>query len=85
MTRREFQDAIETLHLRFAFSETSGFRTRLRNDVVGGVANSYHLSGRAVDIIADISVDMEALIGSAQGLGLEVIHESDHLHLEPRA
>ena len=62
---------------------TSGTRTKEKNEEVGGVKNSDHLGGNAVDIrtnnltgdqIAEVTASLEAR-------GLTVINEGDHLHV----
>lgn len=64
---------------------TSGLRTPERNAKVGGVPNSYHLSGQARDILPPTDPQQAAFIQQqAAANGLEVIDEGDHWHLEPR-
>lgn len=64
---------------------TSGLRTPERNAKVGGVPNSYHLSGQARDILPPRDPQQAAFIRQqAAANGLEVIDEGDHWHLEPR-
>lgn len=63
---------------------TSGLRTPERNAQVGGVPNSYHLTGQARDIVPrNPQEDAQTRQWAAQN-GMEVIDEGDHLHLEPR-
>src|SRR5690606_16090306 len=64
---------------------TSGQRTPEHNAKVGGVPNSYHLSGQARDILPPRDPQQAAMIRQqAAANGLEVIDEGDHWHLEPR-
>lgn len=62
---------------------TSTTRTAARNRAVGGVRNSFHLSGRAIDVARSAGVrhsDVEAALRSA-GLALvESLDEGDHSH-----
>ena len=60
---------------------TSGRRTPEGNRLVGGVANSAHLTGRAVDYVGP---DLNATLREVQGIpgmGKAFIHK-DHVHGE---
>lgn len=70
-----------TLKAQFGFSVTSWWRTVKRNQEVGGVPNSKHLSGLAIDLVLDNPSDNQAFIQAAQGLGLFVLDEGDHIHI----
>jgi len=62
---------------------TSGARTPERNAAVGGVPNSYHLRGEAVDIVPPAGVSFEQFRAQLQSSGLpvtELINEGDHWH-----
>jgi uncharacterized protein YcbK (DUF882 family) len=65
---------------------TSTMRSPERNKAVGGVANSYHLSGRARDSVPPPGVSMAAYAAQLRRLnpGLDVINEGDHIHMEPK-
>lgn len=65
---------------------TSTRRSPARNRAVGGVANSFHLSGRARDSLPPPGMSMERYAAELQRLNphLEVINEGDHVHMEPR-
>lgn len=62
---------------------TSTRRTAAHNRAVGGVRNSFHLSGRAIDVVPHRGVrhrDLEAALRRA-GLSLiESLDEGDHSH-----
>ena len=59
---------------------TSGRRTVEGNRAVGGVPNSYHLSGDAADYIDTTAEDLRRYYGP----GVKIIPESDHLHVQAR-
>jgi len=81
-----FEDKIRCLAMLFRFSVTSWIRSRKRNDDVGGVADSRHLIGLAVDVVLDDGMQRGEFIVHADMLNLDVIIEGDHLHVqEPRA
>ena len=64
-------------------SVTSTFRTRERNRLVGGAPNSFHLSGRAIDIARRPGVrhaDIEASFRNAGFVLIESLDEGDHSH-----
>ena len=65
---------------------TSTLRSPARNKRVGGVANSYHLKGRARDSVPPPGMSMDVYAQRLQRLNphLEVINEGDHVHMEPR-
>lgn len=80
-----FETKIRLLALAFDLSVTSWIRSRQRNAAVGGVADSRHLIGLAVDIVLDDPGAREHFIQTAKTVGLQVIDEGDHLHVqEPR-
>lgn len=64
-------------------SVTSTSRTRQRNYLVGGAANSFHLTGRAIDIARRPGVrhaDIEASYRNAGFVLIESLDEGDHSH-----
>lgn len=65
---------------------TSTLRSPSRNRQVGGVQNSFHLTGQARDSVPPPGVSVAEYARRLQALnpGLEVINEGDHVHIEPR-
>ena len=65
---------------------TSTKRSASRNRAVGGVENSYHLSGRARDSVPPPGMSMGDYYRRLRALnpGMDVINEGDHVHIEPR-
>lgn len=64
-------------------SVTSTTRTRQHNHLVGGVPNSFHLTGRAIDIARRPGVrhaDIAASYRSAGYVLIESLDEGDHSH-----
>ena len=82
MMRDEFLDAIFVLNAEFDFSVTSWIRSAARNHAVGGVANSRHLDGTAVDVVLDAGQDKTAFLKASSSLGLIAIDDGDHLHVQ---
>ena len=75
-------NAAATLGSRWG-SVTSTSRTRERNRLVGGAPNSFHLTGRAIDIARRPGVrhaDIEASYRSAGFVLIESLDEGDHSH-----
>lgn len=65
---------------------TSTLRSPAHNRAVGGVANSYHLTGQARDSVPPAGMSMAAYYHQLKALNpdKDVILESDHVHMEPR-
>lgn len=62
---------------------TSTYRSPARNRYVGGVRNSYHLSGRAIDVVPRSGVrhrDIETALLNAGYRLQESLDEGDHSH-----
>jgi len=62
---------------------TSTFRTAAHNRDVGGVANSYHLRGRAIDIARRPGVSHSQIAAAYRAAGYalaESLDEGDHSH-----
>jgi uncharacterized protein YcbK (DUF882 family) len=80
-----FEDKIRLLAVLYPLSVTSWLRSRKHNGQVGGVADSRHLLGLAVDVVLDDTNQVAEFHSQAATLGLQVIIEGDHLHVqEPR-
>jgi len=62
---------------------TSGYRTAEHNAAVGGVPNSRHLSGQAVDLVPKPGESMAQLYERVRGVpGVKAINEGDHVHVQ---
>jgi hypothetical protein len=66
----------------FGIQPTSTLRTPSHNAEVGGVPNSYHLTGQAADWAVP-PAQKEQFIREAQSRGYQAIDEGDHVHIEP--
>lgn len=62
---------------------SSTLRSGKRNSEVGGVANSYHLTGEAMDIVPQSAQQKQQAQQYWRSRGYQVIDEGDHLHVEP--
>jgi len=83
MTPAGFAINVQTYCLRFDASITSYLRTASHNEKVGGVAHSPHLLGLGADVVYDKPVPLAVRQRTAQALGLLVLEEGDHDHLQP--
>ena len=77
-----FAQAVYTIMKRFEFSVTSWIRSAVHNKAVGGVSNSRHIFGMAVDCVLDDASDVEAFMDDAVELGLQATYEKTHVHLQ---
>jgi hypothetical protein len=62
---------------------TSTIRTPARNRLVGGVRNSHHLHGRALDVVRRAGVRHSEIEAALRSEGLNVVEsldEGDHSH-----
>ena len=83
MSRADFLDAVFTLGLKYGASVTSWFRSDTRNKAVGGVPHSAHRYGLGIDLVFDSPPDQDFLLEDARRLGLRVLPEGDHHHVQP--
>ena len=81
----EFRTLICQLADVVALSETSGLRSVKRNAAIGGMPLSAHLIGLAVDVILDEPARVSELTAFAAKMGLIVLDDGDHVHIEPKA
>lgn len=65
---------------------TSTLRSAAHNAKVGGVPNSFHLTGQARDSVPPKGMSMSDYAAQLRRLnpGLDVINEGDHVHMEPK-
>lgn len=83
MTRPEFIESVAQLCVEFGGSVTSWIRTMKRNTIVGGHPRSRHMTGFGVDVVLDEESHIPAFRDAAYQLGLSVLDEGDHLHIQP--
>jgi len=63
---------------------TSGFRTAKHNEDVGGVPNSFHTKGQALDIAKTAGLTLAKIIKAFEDQGVRLIEkldEGDHFHI----
>ncbi|MGH7730836.1 MAG: D-Ala-D-Ala carboxypeptidase family metallohydrolase [Candidatus Eiseniibacteriota bacterium] len=83
MTRAEFTEAVFTYCCLTGASATSAERSERHNAAMGGVEHSAHLVGLARDVVYADQPPLEYRRAWALRLGLLLIHEGDHDHLQP--
>lgn len=83
MTAGEFAVALRQYCLMLDGSITSYGRTTARNKAVGGVPNSAHRFWVGADVVYDSPVDADVAKETGRRLGLFVLREDDHDHLQP--
>jgi hypothetical protein len=83
VTRGDFAEAIFTYCVLTGGSEIGGRRTEKRNALKSGVQHSAHLVKLASDVVYDTDIPFEVRSSWARRLGLKLIVEDDHDHLEP--
>lgn len=63
---------------------TSGFRTEQHNRDVGGVPNSFHTKGQALDIAKTAGMTLDKIVKAFEAQGVKLIEkldEGDHFHV----
>lgn len=82
MTLTEFLAWIILLCRRHNASVTSWIRSPKRNAIVGGLPESRHLDGCAVDVVPDNPASYPAIAAEARAAGLDVLVHKGHAHIE---
>lgn len=84
MTPHDFLTALMQLASRCPFRETSGYRSAWGNAHVGSTTRySAHQFWLGRDVLLDPGVDKGYFVEAARRLGIKVLDEGDHLHLQP--
>jgi len=83
VTVGEFAERVVQLVGMYPLSATSWGRTMSQNGRVGGVYRSAHRAWLAADLIADAPLDEADLVEMGRRLGLLVLPEGDHFHVQP--
>ena len=83
MTQAVFAEALRDYCQALDASVTSYGRTRAHNAKVGGFETSRHLHWLAADVVYDEQMPISTRNALAAQLGLTVLHEDDHDHLQP--
>ncbi len=84
MSPFEFRELVALFCTRFGASVTSYYRTPAHNATLpGSVLHSAHLFWLGVDVVYDTPQSHEERVETATRLGLLLIVEGDHDHLQP--
>jgi hypothetical protein len=83
MTVGDFWSHVAQYRRQVGGSVTSGGRGIQRNAAVGGKPNSPHLLDLGADVVHDGGTSDAARELIARGLGLTLVIEGDHDHLQP--
>lgn len=84
MSLGEFWERVVILCHLYDARVTSGPRSTYWNKKVGGVPDSFHLVGLAADLVCRNPEHRPLLTHQAGRLGIRVITEEDHDHLQPK-
>lgn len=78
----DFAEKIHNYCLATKGSITSWGRTAKRNHIVGGIPTSPHLTWEAADVVYDDPIPVDERRATAKLMGLQLVVESDHDHLQ---
>jgi hypothetical protein len=78
-----FAEAVAEFAQKFGGSCTSWGRTAVHNTSVGGVHGSPHVSWLGADLVYDTPAPLADREAAAHALGLQLIAEATHDHLQP--
>ena len=81
----EFMYVIAAICLRWQCSVTSWIRSDKRNKEKGGLPDSLHRWGLAVDIVPDDWDNLQWILSDVREAGLHYLVEKDHIHIQTRA
>lgn len=84
MTVTEFADALRSYCGALRGSVTSWGRTLKHNKAVGGVPDSAHTLWKGADVVYDDPVALDVKSPIAARLGLMIIVEGDHDHIQEK-
>lgn len=82
MTPGEFAEAVSRYAMLTGASATSWGRSVEHNRTVGGVAHSAHIVWLGCDLVYDTTPSPDR-VEWARRLGLKIVVESDHDHVQP--
>lgn len=77
-----FCTIVFTLCKIYGGSVTSWARSVAHNKAVGGVANSKHLEGLALDVVLDLAENQTPFIAACRSMKLRAFWDKDHIHVE---
>lgn len=83
MTIGVFAESVREFCALTGGSITSWIRSQTHNTAVGGVPQSAHRYGLGADVVYDQAQDAIVATDTAKRLGLRLIREGDHDHLQP--
>ena len=82
MAPSEFLWRMIAMSTRYHFRVTSYYRDKQSNDELGGHPHSRHQFWLAMDIILQNQDDRQSFMVDAKRLGLVVVDEGSHLHVQ---
>lgn len=82
MTPSEFLWRMIAMSTRYPFRVTSFYRDKDSNLAVGGHPHSRHQFWLAMDVILRNQDDKAGFITDAKRLGLVIVDEPDHIHIQ---
>ena len=82
-SRLDFLKKVHQLCETYFLSVTCWVRTPKRNKLKGGLPNSWHVSGFAVDVVPDTWPAIPSgLLINIKAVGLHYLVEDDHIHIQ---
>lgn len=82
MTVGHFCTVVYSLCKVYNGSVTSWVRSIAHNKAVGGVANTKHLDGLALDVVLDDAANQTPFIAACRAVKLRAFWDKDHVHVE---
>lgn len=78
----QFFGALQRAHYQIPVQVTSYWRSKGKNESVGGAGASQHLIGTAMDLVYPNAAAKRAAIANMKAMRLVVVDEGDHVHVQ---